>query len=486
MAFGNYLWSSHMFGLDLCPPSRQDQEGDWRRVWQERLERMATRPGHAFEWRKHRADSDYWSKRALDASKITVPTVMVEGWHDFFTDGAVRTYSELTCERRLVLGPWLHVCPDLVDREPYDWVGDMAEWFNRHLSSDQPPTPASTGSETVLFVEGPEEWRRYETWPPSEAAAVEFYPRADGRLDHSPGSKPAEATYRPTVVTGRQAGMLDPLGTGFGHPGDQHADDLASLWFDTEALNEPLELAGSPKAVLVFENIETPDLRLAVKFCDVDENGRSELLTTGWLRVCEQLAGGSSATVTVQAGPVAAVLARGHRLRISVSSVDFPRAWPTPGRAGFTLLVEEPGSSRIVVPVVGDLGAGSARKFEVARPPAGERPDWVDHGSVGYRRTEEEPDGVFEAVMTNNAELTPPSGAVMTLDERFTARLAAADLSTARVLGNVTIGLDLAGGEQVRVHVETEFSETTAKASGSVRLNGDEIFSHHWSFPEQD
>ena len=87
---------------------------------------MRTRPGHAFEWRKHRNDSEYWGRRALDASKITVPTFMVEGWHDFFTDGAVRTYLQLNCDKQMVMGPWLHVCPDLVDREQYDWVGEMS------------------------------------------------------------------------------------------------------------------------------------------------------------------------------------------------------------------------------------------------------------------------------------------------------------------------------------------------------------------------
>jgi hypothetical protein len=396
----------------------------------------------------------------------------------------VRTYSQLTCERRLVLGPWLHVCPDLVDREPYDWVGDMAEWFQRYLTAEEAETsPASPGSATVLFVEGPQQWRHYESWPPPDTATVEMYLRAGGGLEPTPGATRAEVSYSPKGVTGQQAGMLDPLGTGFGHPGDQHADDLASLRFETEPLSEPLELAGNPKAMLALESVETPDLRLAVKFCDVAEDGRSELLTTGWLRVSGQLGGGSSAMVTVRGGPVAAVIARGHRLRVSLSSVDFPRAWPTPGPAGFALLLGEAGSSRVVLPVVADLAAGAARKIDVARPPSSPRPDWVSSGSVGYRRTQEEPDDVFEAVMTNNAELRPPSGAVMRLDERFTARLAASDLTTARVLGKVTIDLDLAGGEQVHVHVETNFAETTAKASGSVSLNGEKIFDQIWTYP---
>jgi hypothetical protein len=72
----------------------------------------------------------------------------------------------------------------------------------------------------------------------------------------------------------------------------------------------------------------------------------------------------------------------------------------------------------------------------------------------------------------------------MTLDERFTARAAADDLTTARVAGNVKIGLNLAGGERVQVHVETEFGETTAWATGSVSLDGKTIFDRTWVYPE--
>ena len=487
MAFGNYLWSSHMFGLDLCPPSRQDSEGVWRRVWQERLDRMATRPGHAFEWRKHRADTDYWSRRALDTSKITVPTVMVEGWHDFFTDGAVRTFSELTCERRLVLGPWLHVCPDLVDREPFDWVGDMSRWFTRYLTADAlPESHDAVGSATTVFVEGPGIWRRYESWPPPEAKRSEMHFCDAGRLEASPENTPGKAHFSPSVVTGQQAGMLDPLGTGFGHPGDQHDDDLASLCFETAPLTAALELAGNPEAVVALQDVETPDLRLAVRYCDVAEDGSSELLTTGWLRVSDQLDKDMSATVSVHGGPVAAVLNVGHKLRVALSGIDFPRAWPTPGPAGFSVVVGGVGGSHVVLPVLTDLDAGSAHEVELRRPPVAVRPDWVNSGAVCYRRTQEEPGGVFEAVLLNRAELAPPSGAVMRLDERLTARVAATDLTSARVVGNVTIYLDLAGGERVQVHVETEFSETTAQASGSVSLDGEKIFDRHWAFPEGD
>ncbi len=440
MALGNYSWSSHMFGLDLCPPSRQDPEGRWRRVWQERMERMRTRPGHAFEWRKHAKDSYYWASRAVDVSTITAPTFMVEGWYDFFTAGAVRTFSSLKCQKQLVMGPWLHTPPDLVDREPYDWVGEMSAWFLQHFGLKSDETCFGNESAVRLFVGGAQVWRHYETWPPPDMNEVAIHLLSDNKLDRVASASIGEVSYRPTVVTGLEAGMLDPLATNLGYSGDQHSDDLASLWFETAALQERLELAGRPTAVLSLKGVETPDLRLTVKFCDVDELGCSQLLTTGWLRVNATDSNGS-ATITVSGTPFAWVLAPGHRLRVCVSSVDFPRTWPTPGPAGFSLVVGGADGSRVLLPVMADVSQGEKPNADVPRPPVAPRPDWVDSSEVAYRRTREEPGGIVEAVLVNHAHLALPSGARMEIDEKFTGRVAAGDIAGARVCARVVLRL---------------------------------------------
>ena len=82
--------------------------------------------------------------------------------------------------------------------------------------------------------------------------------------------------------------------------------------------------------------------------------------------------------------------------------------------------------------------------------------------------------------------IATPSGAHMEIDERFTARAAATDLTTARVCGNVAISLDLANGEKVRVNVETDFTDTSAQAHGSVVVDGEATFNQHWAFSEEE
>lgn len=497
VAFGRYSWSAHMLALDLCPPTRQDADGAWRRVWRERLERMRARPGHAFEWQQHAADADYWRPRVAEVAAITVPTFLIGGWHDYFADATVRVFSQISAPKQMVIGPWLHVVPDLADREPYDWVGELSTWFARYLvpgagtgrmgdaagrARDRPEvTGAGQASSALVYVGGARTWRRYAAWPPSEASGVVMHLCASGRLD--PG-QPAEAgavAYRPTALTGQQAGMFEPLGTGFGRPDDQHSDDLASLTFETAALEEPLEVAGCPEAELALDLPEGLDLRLVVKLCDVAEDGHSKLLATGWRQVPALTGPATGARVSVHCGPVAAVLERGHRLRVAVSSADFPRHWPTPTVAGFSVACGGALGSYVVLPVMPHDATAECGIPEVPRPPAVSRPDWVRAGASSYRRTREEPGGVAETVVASWAELAPPNGSLLAIDERFTARASASDPALAKVRGEISIAVTLADGEDVQVIVDAEFGVTSASASGRVLADGVTVFEERWA-----
>ena len=84
--FDFYSWAAHMLALDLLPPTFQDAEGRWRRTWHERLERMKSELPHGLEWQMHPQDDDYWTAGQVDASRIDVPTLLIQGWRDVFTD----------------------------------------------------------------------------------------------------------------------------------------------------------------------------------------------------------------------------------------------------------------------------------------------------------------------------------------------------------------------------------------------------------------
>ena len=80
-------------------------------------------------------------------------------------------------------------------------------------------------------------------------------------------------------------GQWDTLGTGMGYPLDQGPDDSRSLTFTTEPLVKPLEIAGSPVAVLELKRLDHEGpFTIVTKLVDVSPDGSAELVTTGWAR----------------------------------------------------------------------------------------------------------------------------------------------------------------------------------------------------------
>ena len=210
----------------------------------------------------------------------------------------------------------------------------------------------------LVYVNGLERWRAYRDWPPAGSRLVLFL-SPESQL--TPSSSPAETAVHlhPAVLTGSCAGLLDPLGTGLGRPEDQHADDLGSLVFETEVLTEQLELVGHPELNLRVQAGALEDLRLVAKLCDVSPEGRSTLVTSGWQRAPCPAEARDEMTVDLRCFPVSVVVPAGHRLRVSVSSSDFPRLWPAPGDGSFALLLGGAQASKISLTVVsGDADGG--------------------------------------------------------------------------------------------------------------------------------
>jgi uncharacterized protein len=498
-ALGRYSWVAHMLAMDLCPPTRQDDGGRWRQVWAEHLARMRTSPGHAFEWQPHIDDAPFWASRLAHASRIEVPAFLIGGWYDLYADSMVRIFKAISAERRLVIGPWPHVFPDRAEREPFDWVAQMCRWWDRYLpaasgapadqgTSGRPPPPV-TEPNVLLYVNGAARWRAYADWPPPTESLVLFL-GSNGHLELSPGDAGTEAAFQSGDLTGRTAGLLDPLGTGLGLPEDQHDDDMASLAFETESLTADLALAGRPHLDLTVPLAPAMDLRLVARICDVSPDGRSTLLTSGWARVLRSPEDKNEMAVEVRCAPVAAVVLAGHRLRVSLSSSDFPRMWPTAG-GDFSVVVGGPLASRIALPRPGgpenregwDHDGGEDWTDRVPRPVSATTPAWSVSGSAGLRQIREVPGPIIETDIETRSELRTPRGATIWVNERFRAAASALKPQDARVHGDVRFVIELADGSKVDVAVESAFSERTSRAKAQVTFDGRLVLDEVWQSP---
>ena len=170
-------------------------------------------------------------------------------------------------------------------------------------------------------------------WPP-EAAPV--------RLHLQPGGGLAEGC--PPADGGATSYLFDPddpsptiCGANLtidGGPCDQRPIEERGdvVVFDTGPLDAPLEVTGPVRAHL-FVDLDQPDADLMVRMTDVYADGRSMLITDGALRLATR--GSSTTPAPLQPGEVvegvvdlwstSLIVNSGHRLRISVTSSNWPR-----------------------------------------------------------------------------------------------------------------------------------------------------------------
>ena len=102
---GRYAWAAHMMALGLCPPTRQDPDGRWRRTWTQRLRRLAGGPSHAVNWQAHPERDAYWQGRVIDATAIDVPAMLIGGWADMFKDAMTSLFGAVTRAEEAGHGP---------------------------------------------------------------------------------------------------------------------------------------------------------------------------------------------------------------------------------------------------------------------------------------------------------------------------------------------------------------------------------------------
>lgn len=195
------------------------------------------------------------------------------------------------------------------------------------------------------FATGRNQWRRESAWPPADAREVRYYLRGGGRARSAagdgvlsrdaPGEEPPDqfeydpANPVPTDGAGECCGENVPAGPRDQRPVERRSDVLV---YSTLPLEREVELAG-PVTLKLFASTSARDTDWTVKLVDVAPDGYAMNLTDGVLRARfrqsfarpELLVPGQIAAFAVEAGQTGHVLLKGHRLRLEVSSSNFPR-----------------------------------------------------------------------------------------------------------------------------------------------------------------
>ncbi|MCH8310377.1 MAG: CocE/NonD family hydrolase [Chloroflexi bacterium] len=308
-------------------------------------------------------DGEYWSQINVtrNLKNISVPMLHVSSWYDIFLEGALDAYQGIKSDsehpqarrgQRLFIGPWGHLFPFVqptsqgtgdIDFGPEALV-DLHDlhlrWFDYWLKDvetgvmDDPPV--------TVFTMGENRWKTLEDWPPPNAHYTRWYLHSGGQANTlngdgsistiPPGDEPADTyVYDPNdpVPTLGGANLSIPLGVQDQTPVENRQDVLV---FTSDPMERPLEVTG-PIKVRLWAASTAPDTDFTAKLVDVHPDGYAQNLQDGIIRARYRDSSASAALIepgqvyeyTIDMWATSNVFLRGHRIRLEISSSNFPR-----------------------------------------------------------------------------------------------------------------------------------------------------------------
>jgi len=360
------------------------------------LARLA--PGYSWML-EHPVYDDFWVTYDIRArhADFETPALHVTGWYDALLTGTLANFTGLKTNarserarsgQRLIVGPWTHSGPTPestrigdVDFGPdagLDFQAELERWFDSWLRGGDPSV--AEDAHVRLFVMGENRWRDEREWPLSRARPTFYYLRSggsantlegDGRLSTDPPADetPDRYTYDPNdpVPSGEAGGYSrapsDPTAL-------ERREDV--LVYTSDRLAEDLEVTG-PIELVLWVASSAPDTDFTGKLIDVFPDGTARTLTDGILRARYRDGTAASAPALEPGVPVELMIdllatsnrfRAGHRIRLEVSSSNFPRFDRNPNTgtpvatesrlepAEQTILHDRTRPSHLVLPIV--------------------------------------------------------------------------------------------------------------------------------------
>ncbi len=314
------------------------------------------------DWLAHPAYDGYWKQWSIEENyaNIQVPALVVAAWYDIFQGGSIRNYEGIRAhggsedartKTQLVVAIGGHSgwtrkvgAVDFGPDAPFDENTIMLDWYDYLFKGKQ--NKFANGKTVKIFVMGENKWRDEAVWPLERAQSTRYFLESDGKANSAAGdgllstaeaAKAAADSYvydpaKPVPTTG------GPLCCDVPHlsPGPQDQRQVEGrqdvLVYSTPPLDADTEVTGEVTLDL-FAKSSAVDTDFTGKLVDVAPDGTAINLTEGILRAKYResrvegtpIEPGKVYEYKIDLWSTSNVFLKGHRIRVEVSSSNFPR-----------------------------------------------------------------------------------------------------------------------------------------------------------------
>ncbi len=339
-----------------------------------------------YSWLNHPDPDSYWQELSPKTfiSDVDLPMLHICGWFDPYLRGTLNLYEEMSARSKfpqhLIVGPWAHLPwgrklgaidygPEAVS--PVDEL--QIKWFDRILKGIESPK----SQPVKLFSMGSNKWRYFQQFPSANPGSYYLTSNGLASMREDAGSLVKEKDknnlnnfdsldwedilvhdpWRPVPALGGHASS--PAGS-FDRSGLDCRSDI--LTYTSPVLELDLHLAGKVE-VEIYCSANVPSFDLCAVLSTVDEtHGKVYNFSQGYKRV-----NGEEKPVVIPLQATCICIAKGQRLRLSLSAACFPAYPVNPGidesakdmglmAASIITLTVSSGvnnPSRVLLPVVG-------------------------------------------------------------------------------------------------------------------------------------
>jgi putative CocE/NonD family hydrolase len=308
-----------------------------------------------------------WYKGGLwhDDMPINVPGFWFMSWYDVSVGPNLAAYNhvrktakpEIGAQQYAIIAPTLHcaykratqntiVGERSVGDARLDYDALTWGWFDRFLKGERNDILEKT-PRVRYYTMGSNKWQSSDTWPPKGAEQRTFFLSSGGKANTLSGNgslgpappstdAPDRFTYDPMDPATSWGGNVCCTGNAVaGGAFDQRKMETRPdiLVYSTEPLRQGIEVSG-PVEVTLYVSSDAKDTDFTVKLIDVAPDGTAYNLDetiqrlryrNGYDKPVEWLEAGKVYKVKLQPMTTSNFFAAGHRIRLEVSSSNFPR-----------------------------------------------------------------------------------------------------------------------------------------------------------------